>query len=81
MHFCPTHRLRQKLLQTDSLFCGKATAVASVHRTLAKSRLSNPPSKYPYQTKNTSRLGWCFGLAVLNLMYNLKQTVYPDACV
>ena len=26
----------------DSLFCGKATAVASVHRTLAKSRLSSP---------------------------------------
>ena len=28
--------------------------VASVHRTLAKSRLSNPPSKYPYQPKKTS---------------------------
>ena len=26
----------------DSLFCGKATAVATVHRTVAKSRLSNP---------------------------------------
>ena len=26
----------------DSLSCGKATAVASVHRTLAKSRLSSP---------------------------------------
>ena len=31
--------------RTDSLACGRATAVASVHRTLAKSRLSNPPSK------------------------------------
>ena len=29
--------------RTDSLACGRATAVASVHRTLAKSRLSNPP--------------------------------------
>ncbi len=28
--------------KADSLFCGKATPVASVHRTLAKSRLSNP---------------------------------------
>ncbi|MBQ6797846.1 MAG: hypothetical protein IJP11_01265, partial [Oscillospiraceae bacterium] len=50
----------------DSLFCGKATAVASVHRTLAKSRLkvncrdaareggldhSNPPSQIPIPTK------------------------------
>ena len=26
----------------DSLFCGKATAVATVHRTVAKSRLSSP---------------------------------------
>ena len=25
--------------RTDSLFCGKATAVATVHRTVAKSRL------------------------------------------
>ena len=49
-------------IRTDSLFCGKATAVATVHRTVAKSRLSNPSSKYPYQTKNTSLNGWCFGL-------------------
>ena len=27
---------------TDSLFCGKATPVATVHRTVAKSRLSSP---------------------------------------
>ena len=26
----------------DSLFCGKARLVATVHRTVAKSRLSNP---------------------------------------
>ena len=26
----------------DSLFCGKATTVATVHRTVAKSRLSRP---------------------------------------
>ena len=26
----------------DSLFCGKATAVATVHWTVAKSRLSSP---------------------------------------
>ena len=29
----------------DSLFCGKATAVATCHRHVAKSRLSNPPNK------------------------------------
>ena len=44
----------------DSLCCGKATAVASVHRTLAKCRLSNPPSKYPYQKEKHHPLGWCF---------------------
>ena len=32
----------------DSLRCGEATAVATCHRHVAKSRLSNPPSKYPY---------------------------------
>ncbi len=35
----------------DSLFCGKATAVETCHRHVSKSRLSNPPSKYPYQQK------------------------------
>ena len=29
----------------DLLFCGKATAVATVHRTVAKSRLSSPTNK------------------------------------
>ena len=29
----------------DSLFCGKATPVATVHRTVAKSRLSSPTGK------------------------------------
>ena len=37
--------------RTDSLACGRATAVASVPRTLAKSRLSNPSSKCPYAEK------------------------------
>ena len=46
--------------RTDSLFCGKATAVASVHRTLAKSRLSNPTSKYPYQQKAPSKSDGAF---------------------
>ena len=40
--------------RTDSLACGRATAVASVHRTLAKSRLSNPPSQYPNAEKDQS---------------------------
>ena len=30
------------------LFCGKATAVATCHRQLAKSRLSNPPKYQKY---------------------------------
>ena len=34
----------------DSLFCGKATAVATVHRTVAKSRLSSP---FWYETYGT----------------------------
>ena len=40
----------------DSLFCGKATAVATVPRTVAKSRLSNPQ-----KSKKTSfrlSFGW-----------------------
>ena len=36
----------------DSLFCGKATAVATVHRTVAKSRLSSPLSEYHTKKKN-----------------------------
>jgi hypothetical protein len=32
------------VLQGDSLFCGKAAAVATCPRHVAKSRLSNPPS-------------------------------------
>ncbi len=38
--------------RTDSLRCGEATAVAIVHRTIAKSRLSNPISSPT--TKKTS---------------------------
>ena len=43
----------------DSLFCGKATAVATVHRTVAKSRLSSPTEQKekPHQTV------WFFFLA------------------
>ena len=37
-------RTWMRILQTDSLRCGETRLVASVHRTLAKSRLSNPPS-------------------------------------
>ena len=41
--------------KVDSLFCGKATAVATVPRTVAKSRLSNPQ-----KSKKTSfRLSNC----------------------
>ena len=66
--------------RTDSLFCGKARLVASVHRTLAKSRLevncskaarecglghSNPSSKYPNAEKDQSKRIGLF-LAVSN---------------
>ena len=43
--------------QTDSPGCGRATAVASVHRTLAKSRLSNPVSSPTTKKTNTF---WCW---------------------
>ncbi len=39
----------------DSLFCGKATPVATVHRTVAKSRLSSPLSE---PKKNPHPNGW-----------------------
>ena len=61
-HQATVHRTAPIIQQTDSLACGRATAVASVHRTLAKCRLSNPSSKYPYQTKKPSPLGLGFGL-------------------
>ena len=38
----PCLTLLQKWWAKDSLSCGKATAVATVHRTVAKSRLSSP---------------------------------------
>jgi len=42
--------------QMDLLFCGKATAVASVHRTLAKSRLSSPTESWDkIAKKNTTQ--------------------------
>ncbi len=43
-----------KVFLVDSLFCGKATPVASVHRTLAKSRLSSP---LPYHQKSSTPNG------------------------
>ena len=42
----------------DSLFCGKATAVAGVHRTPAKSRLSSPLSGIPYQKEKPHLSVW-----------------------
>ena len=44
------------------LFCGKATAVATVHRTVAKSRLSNPTLQTPCQKQKAPR---CVGFARL----------------
>ena len=40
--------------RTDSPGCGRATAVATCHRHVAKSRLSNPSSKYPNAEKDQS---------------------------
>ena len=37
-------KVRSRMEGTDSLRCGEATAVATVHWTVAKSRLSNPMS-------------------------------------
>ena len=46
----------------DLLFCGKATAVATVHRTVAKSRLSSPTNKVRKKAnKNTTQMGGVFG--------------------
>lgn len=54
--------------RTDSLACGRATAVASVRRTLAKSRLSNPLFKYQNAQKDQPiRIG--LFVTVSNLMY------------
>jgi hypothetical protein len=42
----------------DSLFCGKATAVATCHRHVAKSRLSSPTKNWDeIANKNTTLLG------------------------
>ena len=54
-HQATVHRTAPIIQQTDSLACGRATAVASVHRTLAKCRLSNPSSKYPNAQKDQSK--------------------------
>ena len=42
----------------DSLFCGKATAVATVHRTVAKSRLSSQTDKKIIDMLNMSIIFW-----------------------
>ena len=47
----------KKRQRTDSLACGRATAVATVHRTVAKSRLSNPMSS-PTTKKPLSVKWW-----------------------
>ena len=47
----------------DSLFCGKATAVATVHRTVAKSRLSSPTGK---KTIDMSKHVDCFWRPLLD---------------
>ena len=44
--------------RTDSLFCGKATAVATVPRTVAKSRLSNPSSIQKVQHQQVLDFLW-----------------------
>ena len=49
-------RTASRIIQTDSLACGRATAVATVHWTVAKSRLSNPSS--PTKPKNPVRTDW-----------------------
>lgn len=54
---------------TDSLRCGEATAGQTVQRTVAKRRLSNPPSKYSNAQKDQSERIGLF-VAVLNLIYN-----------
>ena len=73
---CPKgkFRLKKKHLQSqvlffwlpllDSLFCGKATAVATVHRTVAKSRLSSPTENWDQNAKKEHHpIGWCSFLA------------------
>ena len=60
--------------RTDSPGCGRTTAVASVHWTLAKSRLSNPLSKYPNAQKDQSeRIGlFVVGLTEMNRRRNIE---------
>ena len=54
-YISPLKTVKKGFCTRDSPGCGRARLVATAHRTVAKSRLSNPPSKYPYQTQNTSR--------------------------
>ena len=62
----------EKILgRTDSLFCGKATAVASVHWTLAKSRLSNPSTTTKSPTPKGVGLFWYKKLILI-------RTAHPD---
>ena len=58
--------------KVDSLFCGKATAVATVPRTVAKSRLSNPQ-----KSKKTSfRLSNCWWGKVDSNHRRHRQQIY-----
>ena len=50
----------------DSLFCGKATPVATVHRTVAKSRLSSPPENGSQIKKETTPFGVISWLPLLD---------------
>ena len=49
-------KIRGRLIMAEAvgfLFCGKATPVATVHRTVARSRLSNPTFSYHNIEKGT----------------------------
>ena len=69
---------RQK--RTDSLRCGEATAVASVHRTLAKSRLSNPSSHHKKDQSRRIGLFVHTGSRMMDSKGRSKQTVRWTVC-
>ena len=55
----------------DSLFCGKATAVATCHRHAAKSRLSYPPKQ-----KNIERTQMC----LLDIWWGMVDSNHRRRC-
>ena len=55
----------------DSLFCGKATAVATCHWHVAKSRLSNPPEQ-----KNIERTQMC----LLDIWWGMVDSNHRRRC-